>query len=133
MYLVDIDRIIDGLTGTADGIALLRGLRPSGLAISINSYVEVVEGIIGSRDRVAAERHFRAFLQGTAVLGIDQAVAERAATIRADLRRRGRPGADRAMDILIAATAIEHDLSLVTRNTRDYHDVPDLRRLAVSG
>ena len=33
----------------------------------------------------------------------------------------------RAMDLLIAATALEHDLVLVTRNTRHYADVADLR------
>ena len=31
------------------------------------------------------------------------------------------------MDILIAATAIEHGLTLVTGNTRDYEDIPNLR------
>lgn len=30
------------------------------------------------------------------------------------------------MDLFIAATAIEHGLSLVTRNTRDYSDIPGL-------
>ena len=33
----------------------------------------------------------------------------------------------RVMDRLIAATAIVHDLTLVTMNGSDFHDIPDLR------
>jgi predicted nucleic acid-binding protein len=31
------------------------------------------------------------------------------------------------MDLLIAATALEHDLTLLTRNIRDFSQIPDLR------
>lgn len=33
----------------------------------------------------------------------------------------------RAPDLRIAATALEHNATLVTRNTRDFHVIPDLR------
>ena len=32
----------------------------------------------------------------------------------------------RALDLLNAAIAVEHDLTLVTRNVEDYKDIPDL-------
>lgn len=117
--------MIDGLTGDAEGMALLRTLRPLGFSISIITYVEVFEGIVGSRNRAQAEQSFRAFLRGTPVLGIDRAVAERAATIRADLRRQRRPITDRAMDLLIAATAAgcAIDVTLVSRGASDGDDV----------
>jgi predicted nucleic acid-binding protein len=32
----------------------------------------------------------------------------------------------RALDLIIAATALEYDLTLVTDNTGDFKDIPDL-------
>jgi predicted nucleic acid-binding protein len=32
----------------------------------------------------------------------------------------------RVLDLLIAATALKHNLTLVTRNVKDYDDIPDL-------
>jgi predicted nucleic acid-binding protein len=45
--------------------------------------------------------------------------------IRASMLYRGLPGPD--LDLLIAATALVHDLTLVTHNTAHYAEVPDLR------
>ena len=128
MYLVDTDLVIDGLVGTPQARTLLTALRPHGLAMSIVTYVEVFEGIIGGRNRQRAENVFRAFLHRTAVLGITPAIAEQTAAIRVELRRRRHQITHRAMDLLIAATAIEHGLILVTRYTIDYADISNPRR-----
>lgn len=61
------------------------------------------------------------------MFGISRAVAKRNGLIRQELRRKRRPISHRAIDLLIAATALEHDLILVTRNLGDYGDVPNLR------
>jgi len=53
-------------------------------------------------------------------LPVDRAVAERAGRIR-------RTSRIRLPDALIAATAIEHRLTLVTRNARDFDEVKGLR------
>ena len=55
-------------------------------------------------------------------LPVSQAIAERGAVIAADLRRRARPCGDFAP--LLAATALEHGLTFVTRNTRHFEAVP---------
>lgn len=60
-------------------------------------------------------------------------IARRCAEVRADLQRRGRSIRPRALDLLIAATAMEHGLTLVTRNVSDYGDVPGLRLLTPPG
>lgn len=57
-------------------------------------------------------------------LPASQAIAERGAVIAAELRRRGRPCGD--FDPLLAATAIEHSLTLVTRNTKHFEAVPGI-------
>jgi predicted nucleic acid-binding protein len=46
------------------------------------------------------------------------------AHIRGALRRTGNIISD--LDILIAATAIQHNLTLVTRNIKDFERIPDL-------
>ncbi|MDZ7748993.1 MAG: type II toxin-antitoxin system VapC family toxin [Halofilum sp. (in: g-proteobacteria)] len=57
-------------------------------------------------------------------LPVSQEIAERGAVIAVDLRRRGRPCGD--FDPLLAATALEHGLTLVTRNTRHFEAVPGI-------
>jgi predicted nucleic acid-binding protein len=57
-------------------------------------------------------------------LPVSQPIAERGAMIAADLRRQGRPCGD--FDPLLAATALEHGLALVTRNTRHFEAVPGI-------
>ena len=52
------------------------------------------------------------------ILPIDLAIAERWGTIRTLRSRQGLPL--QAEDGLIAATALEHDFTLVTRNTKDF-------------
>ena len=126
-YLLDTDWVVDHLAGRSEAVDLVATLAPDGIAISIITYVEVFEGILGGRDPRQAERVLRQFLEGVDVIGISRTVARRAAAIRVGLRRRRVPIDHRAMDLLIAATAVEHDLTLVSRNTRDYGDIPVLR------
>ena len=130
-YLLDTDFVIDHLTGQQDAHDTLAQLllNGDGVAISIITYSEIYEGIYGSRDPRAAARAFTAFLRGVPVIPITRMVAKRNARLRLELRRRGRPMAHRALDLAIAATALEHDLVLVTRNIKDYEDVAGLTLL----
>jgi len=52
------------------------------------------------------------------ILPVTQAIAERWGVLDAQRQATGRPLG--VADGMIAATAIEHDLTLVTRNTKDY-------------
>jgi tRNA(fMet)-specific endonuclease VapC len=56
---------------------------------------------------------------------VDEAVARRFGELRAELLDLGRPTS--TPDLLIAATAIVHDLTLVTHNTKYYEAVGGLR------
>ena len=89
--------------------------------------MELLEGIAGRGNSAEAQRGFRILLRHTRTLIVSRAIAERAAYVRLDLRRQKRQVNERSMDILITATAIEHGLTLVTGNTRDYADIPGLR------
>lgn len=125
-YLIDTDWIIDYLTGQPDARATLTALRADTLAISLITLIELYEGAYTSRDPDAAEAGLQAFLQRVTLLAIDQDVALAAARIRATLRRNRRPIKHRSLDLLIAATAIAHGLELVTRNRKDFADIPGL-------
>lgn len=61
------------------------------------------------------------------MLPLSPAVAERCARLRETLRKQRKRINMRALDLIIAATALEYNLTLVTRNTEDYVDIPDLQ------
>ena len=126
-HLIDTDWIVDYLTGQKAAGELLTTLLPTGIAISVISFSEIYEGIYGSDNPKAAEAIFRSFLRQVTVLGISRAVARQNARIRRELRRQRRQINHRALDLLIAATALEYDLTLVTRNVSDYSDIPNLK------
>jgi predicted nucleic acid-binding protein len=75
----------------------------------------------------AATTSLAALIATTPVLPVTLAVAERCARLRESLCRQGRRVNSRAMDLIIAATALEHDLTLVTRNVADDQDIPGLK------
>jgi predicted nucleic acid-binding protein len=127
-YLIDTDWVIDYLLGDATARTLLASLSGD-LAISIITYSEVYEGILHSPDPRRGEEGLRAFLRQVRVLPITKAVAKRNAAIRLDLRSRGKTVRLRGLDLLIAATTLTHNCTLVTRNVDDYKDITGLQRL----
>ncbi|MDP9470328.1 MAG: type II toxin-antitoxin system VapC family toxin [Chloroflexota bacterium] len=111
----------------SQAVDLLADLQQGGIAISVITYMELAEGIATGRSSHQQQRGFRGFLRGTRVLVIGRSTAERTADIRMHLRQQKRPVKHRVLDRLVAATAIQHRLILVTRNTRDYADITGLR------
>jgi len=59
------------------------------------------------------------------VLPFDEAAAEKFGQLRGGQIRSGHPAPTN--DLLIAAVALAHDLTLVTHNMRDFTNIPDLR------
>ncbi len=66
-------------------------------------------------------------LDAVPIFPLTLAVARRCAGLRERLRAQSKTLKPRALDLIIAATALEHDLTLVTRNRRDYNDISGLR------
>lgn len=87
---------------------------------------ELYEGAYGLP---AGSRHLEEIeervLPAVTVIPFDTSAARVFGAIAADLRRAGRPLAD--ADLQIAATAIYHDLELVTGNIRHFERVTGLR------
>jgi len=125
-YLIDTDWIVDVLHGQQPETQTLLDLAQLGLAVSIITYGELYEGAYYARNREQALVGVRAFLMAKDVLPLTLPIMERFAIIRGSLSRSVRQQIG-DMDLLIAATALEHELTLVTHNLRDFEQIPDLK------
>ena len=123
-YLVDSDYVADYLKGRPLATDLLERLFQDGIGISIITFAEVYEGIYYGHNRSQHEQGFRRFMTTTPLLSITRSIARQFALIRGDLRAKGLLIPD--PDLYIAATAIYHHLTLVTRNLKDYERIPNL-------
>ena len=123
MYLLDSNILIDlrdGIPAIEDRVSAL----PAVPKLSLLSWVELEGGIdmaqaIGFDRRRTTDALLRVF----EVLPCDPAVVRAYAAILASTGYSRR----KVLDRLIAATAIVHDLTLVTMNPADFADIPDLR------
>ncbi|SRR5579883_3097949 len=123
-YLIDTDWVASYLKGRPDAQNLLLSLRPAGISISLIIYGELLDGIYYGHNPLANERIFRQFLRVVPVLPLNRRIMERFARIRGDLRQRGQLISD--PDILIAATALHHGLTLVTQNRKHFQRISGL-------
>lgn len=94
------------------------------LSISVVSVGELFTWVYRRNAPPTRLQGLLALLNDLRVLEVDVPIARRFGEIRAQLLDRGHvvPTAD----MLIAATAIEHGLTLVTHNTQHYVNVPQL-------
>ncbi len=127
-YLVDSDVCIHAMRRRRESLkAMLRAIRPEGLAISVITYGEVLDGALYSRERIENVQKWRAFVSGVDVVDVTMAIADIWADLRGALRSKGNLIADN--DLLIAATAIRFGLTVVSGNVRHFGRVPGLTLL----
>lgn len=120
-YLVDSDWLIDAATGRPRAQRIIARLSDEGLAVSIIAVAEVDEGAFGTPDPQVTLAGLRDFLSDFAVLPLTDPIVEHFARMRSALRQQGQLIPD--MDLLIAATALDADLTLVTRNVRHFERI----------
>ena len=125
-YLVDTSWVIEYLRGNQDIIQRLQTYSAEGLAIAIVSMAELYEGVFRSNNPAGNETILKDFLTGVTVLGIDEEVCIIFGREMARLRQVGMTVGD--MDLLIAATALRHDLTLLTAD-RDFERVAHLNTI----
>lgn len=88
-YLVDSDWVADYLKGRDHAVQLLDSLVSDGIAISIITYAELLEGIYFGNNPSHYEAVFRRFLRGVEVVAVTRSIAERYARVSGDLRGQG--------------------------------------------
>jgi len=123
--LIDTDWAIHYLNDHPGVIQRLGELQDDGLALSIISLAELDEGVFYSRDPEGDERALQDFLRGVTVLGIDEAICQIFGRERGRLRAAGMLVGD--FDLLIGATALRHNLTLLTNNRRHFERIEGLR------
>ena len=128
IVLCDTDWFIDYLAERDQALHVLGPLIPTGVRISVITLGEVYEGIIYGPAPDAAEQRLSGTLRNISVISLDHPTLRIFGEIRGLLRRQGNIIGDN--DLLIAATALRHGLTLVTRNRRHFDRIPDLRILA---
>lgn len=128
-YLIDTDWVIHYFNGNAAIVKQLTAWQSAGLGISIISLAELYEGIYYSTDPVGDERALHDFLQGLQVLGIDDITCQIFGKERGRLRAIGKMIGD--FDLLIGATAIQHQAILLSNNRRHYEMIEKLQLLSV--
>jgi tRNA(fMet)-specific endonuclease VapC len=125
-YLVDTDWAIHYLNDHEGIVLRLRELqRQHSLALSIISLAELYEGVYYSREPEEDEVALQDFLRGVTLLGIDERTCQIFGKERGRLRAAGMIVGD--CDLLIGATALRHDLILLTNNRRHFERIAGLR------
>jgi predicted nucleic acid-binding protein len=124
-YILDADWVIDALVGRNRAADTIVALAPQGIAISWVTVGEVYEGAYGFPDPESHLRSLREFLHPFYHLTLNDPIMERFADIRSTLRRQGQIISD--FDILLAATALHYDLTVLTRNSRHLSRVSNLK------
>ena len=106
-------------------------LRQREAATSILAYGEVVEYLKGFPDFLTLHTQLRRLLRHIYPYFLTYRILERYADLRRSLRRPYGPGLIGDIDTLIAATALERNLTVVTIDT-DFQRVPNLRVILLS-
>ena len=124
-YLLDSDWIIDALGNRPTAKEAITRHRADGIAVSIVALGELYDGAVRDQDPPERLTAIREYLTSFRVLSLSDEIMEVFARHRARLRQAGQRLPD--LDLLIAATALVHDLTLMTRNRRHYERIPGLR------
>ena len=124
-YLVDTDWVIHHLNRHPTITQRLQDLHGEGLGLSVVALAELYEGVYYARDPEQSEARLTEFLESVHLVGLDEETAKIFG------RQRGRLRADGLLigdtDLLIAATALQYTLTLLSNNRRHFERIEGLR------
>ena len=123
-YLLDTDTCVFWLRGNASVHARLSATGPDDIALTVITLAELRYGAACSARPVANHQAIDDFASGLSVLNVLPDIASTFGDLKAQLRQEGQLIED--MDLMIAATARVHQLTLVTNNLSHFGRVPEL-------
>ena len=124
-YLNDTDWSVSHMNRVPRVTNRFRQLLPLGVGLSMASLGELWEGVHFSRDPDRSRSLLNEFLMAVTLVPIFQRICERFGYLRGLFRKTGASPGD--MDLLIAATALEHNLTLLSNNRKHFCHVTGLR------
>ena len=124
-YLLDTDTLIYVFKRAGNCLACLNPQNESDVTISTISLFELAYGMGKSANRVKMDSYVLSLCRRYAVLDFDRAASVQAGAVRAQLHTRGTPIGP--YDVQIAGIALANNLTVVTRNVREFSRVPQLK------
>ena len=124
-YVLDTNTCIAALRLHRTVLTRLLRVPPGQVSVSAMTVAELWFGALQSDHPARSRATTDAFLAPFRRLPFAEAAAEHYATARRHLEAAGTPIGER--DLVIAATALAHDLTVITNNTRQFGRVPGLR------
>jgi tRNA(fMet)-specific endonuclease VapC len=129
-YLIDTDWVIDHLNNIEKTTKRLEELAPEGVAISVISLAELYEGVFYSKDPIRSQQFLDEFLApDLTVLTVNQEICKVFGRERGKLRKQNK--LIDSFDLLIASTALYHDLTLLTNNRKHFEVIEGLRIISL--
>ena len=118
-YLIDSNTIIDFIGGKLpeDKEGWIDSILDAEIAISVINKLEVLVGVNLELEEIPL---FEAFIKTVMVFPLNEAVENKTIDIRKTINLK-------LPDAIIAATALVHNLEMITRNVKDFSRVPGLR------
>lgn len=124
-YLLDTCVVSDFVKGEKNTLKRLKSTSKTEIAISSITVMEVKYGLAMNPQRaLKIQPVIETFLNSITILPFGLLEAEQAAQIRNFLKQAGSPIG--AYDVLIAATALIHNNTVITSNIREFQRVPNL-------
>ncbi len=124
-YLLDTDTLIYVYKRSGNCLTRLTQQPDDDIAVSSINLFELEFGIAKSLHRDLMERYLTEVCSRYTVLNFDPVAARQAGAIRAQLQVQGTPIGP--YDVLVAGVALAHDLTIVTRNVREFSRLPNLK------
>lgn len=122
-YFLDTSVIIDYLRGKEEIVDLINNLKGK----LVSSYIclsELYEGIYRSKNNEVESTVLEFFSGLSKIYGLNQKIAQEFGNLRKNLKQRGEIIED--LDIMITATCMVYNLSLVTLNKKHFSRIKGL-------
>jgi tRNA(fMet)-specific endonuclease VapC len=125
MFLLDTDTVIYFLKGhPAVRVNLERHVHDP-VKISVITFMELYYGAFKSQQPVGNLAKIKTLEQATVIVPVGMETAELFGTLKAQLESRGERLDD--FDLILAACALAHNLTLVSNNTGHFKRIADLK------
>jgi tRNA(fMet)-specific endonuclease VapC len=124
-YLLDTSACVDVLRARRPVLQRLAAISPDATTVSAMTVAELRYGLLRAGASAEAATRLGRFLALIEVLPFDAIAAEHHAQVRHALAIAGTPIGER--DLVIASTALAHELVVATGNVSEFRRVPALR------